>query len=483
MTYRGDMSEDSKGNRKNKATTDKRERKTATTVWDVVVIGGGAAGMMAAGTAANELSKLFGNSEDPDFQGPTFKPEGRTFGNRSPRVLLLEKNPTLGKKLLITGGGRCNVTNAEENLRTFLAKFAGKDRKDDQFLFSAFSKWSIKDTLDFFHAHGMETKVEAEKRVFPVSNSAKSVWNVLVHFMDEGSVQVRTKQSITKCIRSNSEITSVVLATGEEIKAKAFILATGGKSRPETGSTGDGFTWLKEFGHSVSESNAALVPITLKDTWTKELSGISFNDIQLTVFQSNKKQLRKKGKLLFTHKGITGPTVLNMSRDIGELLKYGSVTIEIDLVPEMAPDVLHTRLQELLATQSNKKVKNVLGEIVPSAMVTPLLHMTEIDEQTFSHSLTREKRIALLQKIKAIPLQVKGLQGIEKAVVTSGGVALDEIDFKTMQSKRISNLFIVGDLLNLDRPSGGYSLQICWTTGVVAGTSAAILSAAQDSSA
>ena len=428
-------------------------------IWDVVVIGGGPAGMMAAGTAAMEILK-----------------QGRT-----PKVLLLEKNASLGKKLLITGGGRCNITNAEFDTRVFLAKFSGRNRKDDQFLFSAFAKFGVQDTLDFFNARGLETKVEALKRVFPASDSAQSVWDVLEAFMKEGGVTVRCKQSIKKFTQKDQKIESVTLITGEEIHAHSFILATGGKSRPETGSTGDGFTWLKEFGHTISESNAALVPLTLKDTWTKELSGVTLSDIQLTVFQEDSatgkrtKQLRTKGKLLFSHKGITGPTILNMSRDVGELLKYGNVTIDLDLVPEKAPDILHSELHELLKVNSNKKVKNVLSELVLSALVEPLLEMAGIDSATFCHSLTREKRLVLLKLLKAIPLHVKGLQGVEKAIVTSGGVALTEIDFKTMKSKRISNLYIIGDLLNFDRPSGGYSLQICWTTGVVAGISAAIL--------
>ena len=434
-------------------------------IWDVVVIGGGPAGMMAAGTAAMELSKNFASND--------------TEEHHTPKVLLLEKNASLGKKLLITGGGRCNITNAEFDTHIFLSKFSGRNRKDDQFLFSAFAKWGVQDTLDFFNSRGLETKVEALKRVFPATDSAKSVWDVLEAYMKEGGVVVRCKQSIKKFTQKDSSIESLTLVTGEEIRAYSFILATGGKSRPETGSTGDGFTWLKEFGHTVSESNAALVPLTLKDMWTKELSGLTLDAIQLTVFQEgtthgNKrtKHIRTKGKLLFSHKGITGPTILNMSRDVGELLKYSDVTIELDLLPEKAPDILNTEFQELLKLHSNRKVKNVLTELIPSALVQPIFEMTEVDPDTFSHSLTREKRLALLKLIKAIPLQVKGLQGVEKAIVTSGGVALTEVDFKTMRSKLISNLYIIGDLLNFDRPSGGYSLQICWTTGAVAGASA-----------
>jgi predicted Rossmann fold flavoprotein len=432
-----------------KTSTAKNTRKDKT-VWDVAVIGGGPAGMMAAGTAAKNGAK----------------------------VILIEKNSMVGKKLLITGGRRCNVTNAEFDTRALLAKFASPKRKDDQFLFSTFSQWNVQQTLDFFHERGMETKVEALKRVFPLSNKAQSVWDVLVDYMKEGRVTVRSKQSIQKFTQQDGKIESLTLATGEEIHARNFILATGGKSHPETGSTGDGFIWLAEFGHTISESNAALVPITLKDTWAKELSGITLDNIQLTLLQDAKKQKRVKGRLLFTHKGATGPTILNMSKEIGQLLSYGEVLIELDLLPDITRDILDTQLHEVLKEQSNKKVKNVLGEFLisntmPSALVAPLLALTDISPDEFSHSLTREKRLALTQLIKAIPLHVKGLQGFDKAVITSGGVALTEVDFKTMRSRIVPNLFIIGDLLDLDRPSGGYSLQICWTTGVVAGASAA----------
>jgi predicted Rossmann fold flavoprotein len=432
-----------------KASTVKNAAKDKT-IWDVVVIGGGPAGMMAAGTAAASGAK----------------------------VLLLEKNASVGKKLLITGGGRCNVTNAELDTRTLLSKFAGKDRKDDQFLFSTFSKWNVQDTLDFFHGRGMETKVEALQRVFPLSNSAQSVWDVLVNYIKEGNVTVRTKAVIKKFKVKENVLQSLTLSTGQEIQAKAFILATGGKSHPETGSTGDGFAWLGEFGHSISESNAALVPITLKDTWAKDLAGITLPNIQLTLLQEGEKQRRVKGRLLFTHKGATGPTILNMSKEIGQLLSYGPVVIELDLVPSIAREELDTQLHAVLKDQSNKLVKNVLSEflsskLIPSALVAPLLALSEIPADTFAHSLTREKRIELTHLLKAVPLNVKGLHGLDKAVITSGGVALTEIDFRTMQSRIAPNLYIIGDLLDLDRPSGGYSLQICWTTGAVAGKSAA----------
>lgn len=270
-------------------------KKHSNLIWDVVVIGGGASGMMAAGRAAELGAK----------------------------VLLIEKNDILGKKLLITGGGRCNLTNAELNTRKFLEKF----KKSDKFLFSAFSQWSSKDTLDFFNSKGMPTKVEDENRVFPASDSAQSVWNVLVKYLKSGGVVILSNSPVADLIKKENVIEAAVLKNGEKIKAKSFILATGGKSRPETGSTGDGFIWLKNLGHTISAPNPMLVPIAIKENWVKTLQGVSIADVKINVFQNGKKQISKKGKILFTHFGLSGPTILNMAKDIGELLKYGEVNI------------------------------------------------------------------------------------------------------------------------------------------------------------
>ena len=412
-------------------------------VWDVVVIGGGPAGMMSAGRASELGAK----------------------------VLLLEKNDSLGKKLLITGGGRCNVTNAQFDTRKLLAKFKG----NDQFLFSAFSQWSVKETLDFFHSRAMPTKIENELRVFPVSNTAQSVWDTLVEYLKKGNVTVRSNASVVDFVTDTEtkKILSVKLKNGEEIVAKRFILATGGKSRPETGSTGDGFKWLKKLGHTVTEPVASLVPITLSDKWIKTLSGVTLPEVKLTLLQNGKKQDTQKGKILFTHVGVSGPTILNMSSDIAELLKYGEVIISLDLFPAEDYGKLNTKLQELFKTHTNKKFKNVLGEIIPGAVATVVVEFSNIKADTKCNSVTREERLALVQLLKAIPLHVSGLLGVDKAIVTSGGVALSEVDFKTMQSRLYSNLYLVGDILDIDRPSGGYSLQLCWTTGYISGTHSA----------
>lgn len=409
------------------------------TTWDVIVIGGGPAGMMAAGRAG-ELGK---------------------------KVLLLEKNFTLGKKLLITGGGRCNVTNNKTNNRAMLTKYKG----NDQFLFSAFSQYSVSETLEFFNNRGMATKEEPEGRIFPVSNTAQSVFDVLVKYMKEGKVTIKLNASVT-VISSDKDTNTIKIKTkdGNTFSSKSCILSTGGTARPETGSTGEGFKWLSKLGHTISEDSASLVPIALKDEWTKKISGLTLPEIKLTTFQNDCKQESYKGKLLFTHVGISGPMVLNMSKDVGELLKYGEVKILLDLFPKLDESEVKKALQILLVAESNKKIKNILGQMVPSSMVTGILEITRIDGETHTHSVRTDQRIRLAKILKTVPLNVKGLLGVDKAVVSSGGVELTEIDFKTMQSRIVPNLYIIGDVLNIDRPSGGYSLQLCWTTGYVAGS-------------
>jgi predicted Rossmann fold flavoprotein len=408
-------------------------------LWDVIVVGGGPAGMMAAGTAAHKGHK----------------------------VLLLEKNETLGKKLLITGGGRCNVTNAEEDLRRLLARF--KDA--DKFLFSPFSQFDNKSTLEFFNSRGMETKVEAENRVFPISDSAESVWNVLVDYMKTSGVEVRSRSEVKEIKSHEDKVSSVVLKNGKELHAKHFILATGGKSHPETGSTGDGFSWLRTLGHKVHEPSPYLVPISVNDEWVKQLSGTSLKDAKITALQSRNKQFSKKGKILFTHFGLSGPAVLNMSRDIYELLKYGDVELSLDTLPQEDFSTLNTRLQEIFKSEDKKKIKNALDSLVSRALAEKIILASGIDLDKPCNSVTREERITLMKKLKDMRMSVKGLLGEDKAIVTSGGVDLEEIDWRTLSSKLYPNLYITGDLLNIDRPSGGYSLQLCWTTGFVAGNS------------
>ncbi|MES3006019.1 MAG: NAD(P)/FAD-dependent oxidoreductase [Patescibacteria group bacterium] len=411
------------------------------TLWDVIVVGGGPAGMMAAGTAAEKGAK----------------------------VILIEKNDSLGKKLLITGGGRCNVTNSEFDDRKLLEKF----KENGKFLFSAFSQWSVKETLDFFHLRGMNTKVENELRTFPVSNSAESVWNVLVENMKKYSVEVLSNSPVVEIVSENEAIVGIKLKNRKVIRGHSIIIATGGTSRPETGSTGDAYAWLKNIGHTVLEPTPSLVPIAVKDIWVKRLAGVSLTDIKISVFQNNEKQSVQKGKILFTHVGVSGPTILNMSKDVGELLKYGDVTLTLDLLPSQDYGALNTKLQQLFKEHDKKKFRNALSNLIPSAIAPIVVELSNIDPEIQCNSITREARLKLINLLKAVPLQVDKLLGVEKAIITSGGVVLDEVDFKTMRSRLFPNLYLIGDILNIDRPSGGYSLQLCWTTGFVAGNSAA----------
>ncbi|KKQ52870.1 MAG: Flavoprotein, HI0933 family [Parcubacteria group bacterium GW2011_GWD2_38_12] len=410
------------------------------TIWDIAIIGGGPAGMMAAGRAAELGAK----------------------------VILIEKNESLGEKLLLTGGGRCNLTNAEFDTRKFLAKF----KEGDKFLFSTFSQFGVKETLYFFHSKNMPTKIEEENRVFPMSDKAESVWDVLVQYMKNGGVNILSDSPVVNIIHDKYAIEAVKLKNGKKIKARSFILATGGKSRPDTGSTGDGFVWLKEFGHKIIKPSAALVPIAIKDDWVKQLSGLSLPNVRIKVLQFGQKQEMRTGKILFTHFGLSGPAILNMSKDIGELLKYGDVSLLLDLFPHFDHGKLDLTIQELFTKQSNKQLKNCLGNLLPSTLVPIVIKMSGINPETFCHSIHREERLRLGKIIKDMPMQVSGLLGVEKAIITSGGVTLEEVDFKTMSSRLYPNLYLVGDILNVDRPSGGYSLQLCWTTGFVAGTAA-----------
>lgn len=408
-------------------------------IWDVIVVGGGPSGMMAAGRAQE----------------------------RGKKVILLEKNSTVGKKLLITGGGRCNVTNSEFDNRKLLEKF----KENGKFLFSAFSQFSVKETLNFFHSKGMDTKVEKELRTFPVSNSAQSVWNVLFGYMKDTGVTIQSKSEVTGIEIEENKVVGVKLKNKEILRAHSIIIATGGTSRPETGSTGDGYKWLKKIGHTIIEPTPSLVPVKITDLWIKRLAGVSIPDIKITTFQNKIKQETVKGKILFTHIGVSGPTIINMSKDIGELLKYGDVELFLDLLPQEDYGTLNKKLQDLFKDHDKKKFRNALANLIPNAIAPVITELSLIDPDKQCNSITREERLKLVHLIKGIPMMVGGLLGIDKAIISSGGVLLDEVDFKTMRSRIYPNLYLIGDVLNIDRPSGGYSLQLCWTTGYVAGNS------------
>lgn len=408
--------------------------------FDVIVVGGGAAGMMAAGTSARE----------------------------GKRVLILEKNTTLGEKLKITGGERCNVTNAEEDRRKFL-KFYDEA---EGFLHSPFSQFDNKATFKFFEDKKLPLVVQARKRAFPYTEKATDVFTVLRKYVESGNVTVKTSNPVKKVLHDATSITGVETKDGVWY-AKAFIFATGGLSHPETGSTGDGFKWLRDLGHTVQDPTPSIVPLKLPDLWVHTLAGVSLSFMKITFFLEGKKQFSKTGKILFTHFGLSGPLILNCAKKVSDLLRGGDVTAKIDAYPDTDIGSLEKKIIKIFDANKNKTLRNVFKEITPSGTAKGIeLVFPTIDFDTKVHSITREERKLLVHTLKALPVTIEGLMGYDRAVVADGGVLLTEIDTKTMRSKLYKNLYIIGDLLHITRPSGGFSLQLCWTTGYVAGKNA-----------
>jgi predicted Rossmann fold flavoprotein len=417
-------------------------------IYDVIVIGGGASGLMAAGRAAEALNKA---------------------GSQS-RVLLLEKNKKLGEKLKITGGGRCNVTNAEYDMRALLKHYGDAE----QFLYSSFDMFGVKDTFSFFESRGLPLVVEERKRAFPKSHKALDVYNIMEKYVTENGVEIKTGSPVTKIHHKDGKIISVVCGDpakgGAEYFAKKFIFATGGTSHKETGSTGDGFKWLKDLGHSVIDPTPSIVPLAVEDAWSKKLVGVSLENMKITFFVDGVKGFSKKGRLLFTHFGISGPLILNSASEVADMLPSGTVTAIIDPFPTEDLGAFDKRIISIFDANKNKMLKNVLGEIVPAGMTKGIeMLLGDLDLEKQVNDVRVEERKKLVRILKALPLTIEGLMGEDRAVVSDGGVPLTEIDMKAMKSKIVENLYVTGDLLHINRPSGGYSLQLCWTTGWVAG--------------
>lgn len=408
--------------------------------YDVIVIGGGASGMMAGGRAG-ELGK---------------------------RVLILEKNAELGKKLKITGGGRCNITNAEFDEYLLLSNYGVAK----SFLYSAFSQFGVKETFDFFESRGLPLVVQANKRAFPKSEKALDVFRVLEKYLQKNKVEVRTRVGVDRFNLADGLIESVVI-NGETLTATSFILATGGRSHPETGSTGDGFVWLSQMGHTIKKSAPSIVPLAVKERWIKNLAGTKLSDVRIVFRVDGVRKIVLKGDVLCTHFGISGPLILNIAHKVSELLHEGSVTAEIDLYPKEDIGALDKRVTGIFDQNKNKTLKNIWNEIAPLGSghaILPLLK--SVDQDIKVHSITKDQRREIVDLLKSLPLSIAGLMGNDRAVIADGGLILEEVDTRTMQSRKYSNLYITGDLLSINRPSGGYSLQLCWTTGYIAGSNA-----------
>ncbi len=428
----------SKGNQKRRGLVEKSFRK-GSDKYDLIVIGGGPSGMMMAGRA----------------------------GELGAKVLLLEKNRDLGKKLRITGGGRCNITNAEFNVREFLDNFP----ESKKFLFSPFSKFSSKDAFTFFEKKGLPLVIEARKRAFPKSQKADDVFNLLERYIRSNGGEIKTDAQVVKMSQEGGQIKSVSTKKGEKYFAKNFAIATGGASAQWTGSTGDGFRWLKKLGHTTKEPNPNLVPLTANDKWIHELSGLSLSFMKISFIQGEKVQLKKTGKILFTHFGVSGPLIINSAFEVKKLLKKGSVTASIDLFPDTEENDLDKRVLKLFENNKNKALKNILPEMLLKNLAKEILNLPDIDlGEKSANSITKDERKKLVKKMKDLRFEITGTLGLEKAIITDGGIIPEEVNFKNMTSKLYPNLYLLGDILNINRPSGGFSLQLCWTTGYVAGS-------------
>jgi len=405
-------------------------------IYDLIVIGGGPAGMMAAGVAARNNKK----------------------------VLLLEKNDSLGEKLKISGGGRCNITHAEFDIRELL-KFYGDA---EQFLYSPFSQFAVQDTFDFFESKGLKLVTEARNRVFPKSQKALDVFRVMEKFLKHDNITIRTNTPIKKVHAEDGKITSVESKKRLFFKAKHYLFAVGGTSHPETGSTGDGFKWLSDIGHTSKDPTPSLVPLRSPDKWIHNLSGTSLSFMKI----NGKKAFSKTGKVLFTHFGLSGPLILNSAARVADLLHEGDVTAAIDCYPDTNLGALEKSILKVFDASKNKTFKNVVKEIVPHGLTNAVIGFHIIpDVEDKVHSISKEQRKLLVHTLKAMPLKIAGLMDMSRAVISDGGVPLSEIDTKTMKSKIIENLSLAGDVLHINRPTGGQSLQLCWTTGYVAGNS------------
>jgi len=407
--------------------------------YDLIVVGGGASGMIAAGRA----------------------------GERGLRVLLLEKNKQLGNKILITGNGRCNILNAIEDEHMLLEKYGNSK----QFLYSLFAQFGEKDAFNFFNSRGLPLVIEEYNRVFPRSQNALDVVRFLADYMYRGNVEVRT-QCVVSGVQIKDDSIESIMCGEEVLTATEYIFATGGISHPETGSTGDGYKWLKQLGHTVASPTPSLVPLAVKERWVKELSGVSLEDMKITFFVDGKKEFKLNGKLLFTHFGISGPLILNSASRVSKLLPTGIVTAEIDMFPRMDIGDLENQIISIFDANKNKTLKNIVNDLVPAGMSKGVSILLDQYIETKVHSVTKDNRKKIVNLFKALPVTITGLMGLDRAIVADGGLSLTELDMKTMRSKKVSNLFVTGDLLHINRPSGGFSLQLCWSAGYVAGSSA-----------
>lgn len=397
-----------------------------------VIIGGGPAGMMAALEAS-----------------------------KSTKVILLESNEKLGKKLFITGKGRCNITNSKD-----ISEFFDFIPGNPTFLYSALYSFTNENTIEFFEKAGVPLKTERGGRVFPVSDKSSDILNAFQAELSKRNVEVRLKSKVSKFHSSATEIDYVELDNGKQVKGDYFILCTGGKSYPLTGSNGAGYEFAKHLGHRITPLNPSLVPIETTEELVKELQGLSLKNVEFKIYQDDKCIFSELGEMLFTHFGVSGPIVLSASRKVSRDSKQYAV---IDLKPGLSLEELDRRIQRDFELFKNKDIKNALNELLPQKIIGVVIQMSNIPDDKKVHSITKQERRNLAFTIKNFKLTIKGLRPIAEAIVTAGGVDTKEIDPSTMRSKILSNLYFAGEVIDVDAYTGGYNIQIALSTGYLAG--------------
>lgn len=400
----------------------------------VVVIGGGPAGMMAAITAADKFN-----------------------------TVLIEKNDKLGRKMFISGKGRCNITNAKD-----ISEFFDFIPGNPHFLYSSLYSFTNEDTMNFFNKLGVRLKTERGDRVFPESDKSSDIISAMEKELRKKSVNIRLNSKVKNFIYEDNTIKAVQLDDNSVIKGDYFILCTGGMSYPQTGSSGEGYNFAKELGHNITELKPSLVPITVKEEWIKELQGLSLKNVELSIVNEKNKVLFKEfGEMLFTHFGISGPISLSGSRVVN---KEDNLKAVINLKPALTTEELDKRIQKDFIKYTNKDFKNSLDDLLPKKMIDVVIRISEIDPNKKVNLITREERQNLVNLLRNFTLEIKGLRPIAEAIVTAGGINVKEIDPSTMQSKICKNLYLAGEIIDVDAYTGGFNIQIALSTGYLAGS-------------
>lgn len=405
-------------------------------------------------------------------------------------VVLLEKNKMLGKKLLITGKGRCNITSSLE-MDEFIKNIPGNGR----FLYSSFGNFTNLDIINMLKENGVQVKEERGNRIFPVTDKSIDVRNAFVKELHKNKVRIRTEIHVKSILQNDGKVMGVKFTSGEVLEADKIILATGGKSYPATGSTGDGYNMAKALGHTITNIQPSLVPLTAVNNENieikqiensqyktslnlcKNLQGLSLKNIGMQIIDEckNKKIYEDFGEMLFTHFGVSGPTILSASshllryKNIEGLLKNGQVVLKIDLKPALSEEKLNTRILRDFEINKNKEIKNSLNDLLPQKLIMPVINLLKIDENKKVNSITKEERIELVKLLKNFKITISGFRGIEEAIITAGGISIKEIEPKTMQSKLIKGLYFAGEIIDVDAYTGGFNLQIAYSTGYTAG--------------